>query len=282
MSLQRKRFSLTAVALFSISSYSTAYAGSMGDAPSAPPPAIYLGVFGGGGGLASVGAGQYGTAYFDDASGGPLAVNSRGKMNSTSVWTIGGQLGYRWPNRTLNHIDSAWTITPATELEGYYIGDLKLSGHDINNGTARLTEHDFLVTYPMEVGVFLVNFVFNLNHAKFGQFHPYVGVGAGTAVTAISNATSIQTDPSEPFNHYNSDTDDTSLAFAAQPKIGLAYAFRGGVNVFAEYRFLYISSADYIFGSTVYPGQHAETSNWTAKLHSKLFSFGTVGIQYDV
>ncbi len=214
--------------------------------------------------------------------GGALAVNARGVSERASGWLAGGHIGYHWPMRTLNHIDASVTVSPAIELEGYYIGDIAVEGYEINNNTARLIEHDFLVTIPMQTGVFLTNFILEFNSSHFQKIHPYLGVGAGIAVISVSGATSIQTSPPEPFNHYNSDTNDTNASFAVQPKVGISFSLNNTTNLFAEYRFLYLSSSDYTFGSTVYPGPHVPTSNWHVRVHSKYYNFGTVGLQYDL
>jgi|TARA_R110002126_G_scaffold239409_1_gene382679 hypothetical protein len=273
---------INTLALLTLSN-TVAYAGTMSSEKAMEPTGkVYLGAFGGGGTISSVPVGQKGTAYFSDTSGGPLAVNSKGSLDKTSGWVAGGHIGYQGATRTLNHVDSHWSLAPSIELEGFYIGDVTLKGHEINNDTARLTEHDFLITLPMKTGVYLTNFVLQLNTPFSEKVHPYLGLGAGAAVVSITNATSIQTAPEEPFNHFNSDTNDTGLSFAAQPKIGISVNLKNSMHLFAEYRFLYISASDYTFGSTVYPGQHVATSNWNIKVHSKFYNFGTIGLQYDL
>ena len=268
-------------ALF-ITSGSVVYAGTMGPESVAPIDALYMGVFGGGGSVTSSSLSQEGTAFYGPNRGGPLAVNAIGQSSSSSEWMVGGHVGYQWPARSFNHISPSWTFAPATELEGYYIGGATVKGDDLNNGTTRLAEHDFHVTYPQHAGVFLVNTIFNANHANFGKFHPYIGVGAGAAVISITGANSTQKTPSEPgINHYNSGTSDTSLAFAAQPKIGVSFDLSQNTNMFVEYRFLYLSASDFTFGSTVYP-THVATSNWDVKIGSQYYNMGTIGFRYDL
>jgi len=88
--------------------------------------------------------------------------------------------------------------------------------------------------------------------------------------------------PAEPgINHYNSDTSDTTSAFALQPKVGLSFDLGSNTNAFVEYCFLYLSATDFTVGSTVYPG-HVATSNWNVKLGSQYYKMGTVGIHYDL
>ncbi len=267
---------------FIASSASVVYGGTMGAASETPIDAIYVGAFGGGGSINSGHLRQEGTAFYPDSRGGPLAVNAIGDTNNSSAWVFGGHVGHRWSARSLHHMKSSWSVAPASELEGYYLGGSTLRGDDLNNGTTRLTEHFFRVSYPMQTGVFLVNAVLNAHHADFGKFHPYVGVGAGAAVISISGANSTQITPSEPgINHYNSGASDTSFAFAAQPKVGVSYQFSQNTNLFVEYRFLYLSDSDYTFGSTVYP-THVATSNWDVTIRSQYYNMGTIGIQYDL
>lgn len=265
-----------------ISSVTAVYGGTMGAEAVAPLDAIYFGAFGGGGGIINGALSQQGTAYYSAAKGGPLAVNASGVASNSSAWLVGAHVGYRWPERLLNHIGSNWTFAPATEMEGYYLGGNTLRGDDLNNSTTRLTEHDFHVSYPMRTGVFLVNAILNATHADLGKYHPYVGIGIGTAVVSISGANSTQKTPAEPgINHYNSGSSDTSIAFAAQPKVGLSFNLNQNTNVFAEYRFLYLSATNFSFGSTVYP-THVATSSWSVALGSQYYNMGSVGVQWDL
>jgi opacity protein-like surface antigen len=259
-----------------------AYSGSMGMESPQSNGSIYVGVFGGGGALTAGNLSQKGTAFISDSSGGPLAVNATGTSKSSAAGVVGGHVGYQWQARLLNHFNPNWTIAPATELEAYYLGGATLSGKDINNGTTRLIEHDFHVSYPMQSGVFLINALLKFNHANLNTVHPYIGIGIGSALTSVSGASSVQRSPSEPnINHYNSDPSYSSTAFATQPKIGFDYNLSQNSSLFAEYRFLYLSSTNYTFGSTVYP-THVATSNWAVKIGSQYYNMGTVGIRYDI
>lgn len=256
-------------------SVSCAYSGTMGPEV-VNAGKVYVGVFGGGGALSSVDIRQYGTAFFTEAVGGPLAVNAFGSAKSSSVGMVGGHIGFAWNNI------SVMQLMPAVELEGYYIGGAELKGHDISDNTTRLPEHDFLVTYPLKSGVFLANAVLGANNSLFGRFKPYVGVGLGVAVQSISDARSIQVSPPElGVNHYDSNPNDKALAFAAQPKIGVRFDLSAHTSVFAEYRFLYLSQTNYTFGSTVAAG-HAPTSPWLATIKPQNYNMGTVGIDFDV
>lgn len=257
------------------------YAGTMGPV-NLGTGRIYAGVFGGAGTSNKVDISQFGTAYYLEAAGGPLAVNSFGKTDRRTVGFVGGQVGYQWSEILLNSFNSAWTVAPAAELEGYYLGRSKFRGHDINNDTVRLPEHDFKVTYPMSTGVFLTNAVLNLNLANYARFHPYVGAGIGGAAIDITDAKSRQVAPPElGVNHYNSKTSDTESTFAAQAKAGLNVELTANTSVFVEYRWLYLASTSYTFGSTVYPA-HVATSSWLVKINSQYYNMGAVGLRYSV
>jgi opacity protein-like surface antigen len=173
-----------------------------------------------------------------------------------------------------------WSLVPAAELEGYYFGKRTFSGDLINN-TVRLPEHDFVVTYPMRRSVFLANAVLNLGNPCI-LFHPYVGVGFGGAIVKISGADALQIDPPElNVNHYNSNSSDLASTFAGQIKAGFSYDINNCVSLFAEYRYLYLSSTQFAFGSTVYPG-HFETTNWNVKVKSQHYNLGDIGIRINL
>lgn len=264
-------------------------AGAMGVDMGASPGAFYIGGFGGGGGAQSASLAQKGTALYNyDAvhvylnNAGPLAVNAFGQSKSAGVWMAGGQIGYRFPDKFISNFYSDLTIAPAIELEGYYLGRSTINGDDINNETDRLADHDFRVTYPISTGAFLVNFVLHSSTLLKTNFHPYVGVGAGVAGVSIAGANSLQTSPLEVgINHYNSDTSDMAIALAAQPKVGISWHLQDKTNLFLEYRFLYLSSTDFNFGSTEYP-THVATTNWNVRIGSQYFNMVTAGIQFNV
>lgn len=259
-------------------SASVAYSGAMGAESINSPGKVYVGVFGGGGAVNSTDISQFGTAYYLELAGGPLAVNAFGTAESSSMGMVGGHIGYAWGNNMGLHLP----ITPAVELEGYYMGGAQLEAHDFSNDTARLPEHDFLVTYPLKTGVFLVNAVLNANDSVFGRFRPYVGVGIGSAVVSISGATATQLSPPEPgINHYNADPNDKAVTFAAQPKIGVHVDLSPRTRVFAEYRYLYLSQTSYTFGSTVVSG-HVATSPWQVSINPQHYNMGTIGIDFDL
>jgi hypothetical protein len=57
---------------------------------------IYVGAFGGGIYSDSTKLSQMGTVFFEEAEGGPLAVNARGHSKRTSSGFGGAQIGYEW------------------------------------------------------------------------------------------------------------------------------------------------------------------------------------------
>lgn len=257
-------------------------AGTMGPTQTPATEKVYFSIFGGGGSSNRININQYGTAFYPEANGGPLAVNAFGQTNSRNIGMVGGHIGYQWGDIFLNSFSSETSLSPAVELEGYYVGKASFTGHDINNDTSRLPEHDFLVTYPMSTGVFLANTVLNLNLANYARWHPYVGAGIGAAVVSISHADSFQIAPLEAnVNHYNGNPHDKAASFAAQTKVGLNFEFNEHLSVFAEYRWLYIADTNFTFGSTVYP-THVPTSSWNAHLGAQSYNLGAGGIRFTV
>jgi opacity protein-like surface antigen len=282
MKLNNSKYPASILGILLVLSGAELQAGAMGPAQIPSSEKIYLGIFGGGGSSNHVNMSQYGTAFFSEAVGGPLAVNSFGQTNSRNVGIVGAHIGYQWGNIFLNPLNNQIGLSPAVELEGYYVDKSSFTGHDINNDTTRLPEHDFLVTYPISTGVFLANTVLNFNSASYAKLRPYVGAGIGAAVLSISNADSLQVAPLEAgVNHYNGNPNDKAAAFAAQTKVGLNYAFNEHLSVFGEYRWLYISDTNFTFGSTVYP-THAPTSSWSANLGSQHYNMGAGGIRFTV
>ena len=255
-------------------------AGAMG--PLSTPGKIYAGVFGGAGAATRIDISQFGTAFYTEVRGGPLAVNAFGRAESSTIGLVGGHVGYQWLEKSLNLFNSLSGLTPAVELEGYYVGKNTFTGHDLNNDTVRLPEHDFLVTYPMNAGVFLANAVAKLNLSNLPRLHPYVGAGIGAGILSISDANATQVAPPEVgVNHYSSKPSNTDTTFAAQVKAGLNFALSENISVFGEYRWLYLANSSYTFGSTVYPG-HPATSSWSVELGSQNYNLGAVGVRYSV
>ena len=237
----------------------------------------YIGIFGAAGSFKTNNITQSGTALYTP----PLSVNAQGDGSSDTFGMVGIQVGYKWTNFLTQKENSAWSILPATEIEGYYINGT-VNGGNLVNETDRLDLHTFSVSYPMNTGVFLLNGVFNLNNANYKKIQPYVGVGLGTAVVSIHGATSTQTNPEEPgINHYNSDSDASDWTLAFQTKAGLNFNLANNTNVFLEYRFLSLSPTDYTFGSTQY-ATHIPTTPWQVDMGTMYYNMAAMGIQYDL
>lgn len=241
---------------------------------------IYVGAFGGGIYSNSTKLTQMGTAFFSEAVGGPLAVFAQGHTKKNSTGFGGAQIGYEWSQSPGCNGCSNWTLAPAAELEAYFFSHKK-NGHFINP-TDRLPEHDFVNSFHMNTSVILANVVFSLNSSCLCGFSPYIGGGIGATHISLRNAKSLQVSPEEAgINHFNSKRNDSSWAFAAQAKAGLRYNFCESFHIFAEYRYLFVDSSNYIFGSTVYP-THAPTSPWNVKMKDTHYNAFVVGIQYDL
>ena len=67
--------------------------------PAVVPPrsgGAYVGVFGGGGSRGGTDVNQFGTVFFPEIVGGPLAVDATGRTSSGGVGFGGAHLGYEW------------------------------------------------------------------------------------------------------------------------------------------------------------------------------------------
>lgn len=241
---------------------------------------FYIGGFGGGLYSSSPKMIQTGTAFFTEDEGGPLAVNAPGHARKNSSGFGGAQIGYEWLQCPINIGCTDWSITPGAEVEAYFYKQTKHA--TLINESDRLPEHDFVNSLPTNVGVYLANGIFTLRNCCLGNFSPYVGGGIGVANLFVRKATSAQISPPEAgVNHFNSDRSDRDWAFAAQAKAGLRYNICERFHIFAEYRFLYLDSTRYTFGSTAYPG-HAPTSPWTIDMKSIYYNAFAIGIQFDI
>ena len=243
-----------------------------------PSPKLYVSAFGGGGSSNNLNVSQFGTAFFIEATGGAMSINAFGQLDNQKTSFFGAQLGYQ-AQQVLLPSSSQWTLGPAVELEGYSMKKSSFNGSLINNAV-RLPEHDFIVSYPMNRTVFLANAVFNFNNSR-RPVHPYIGFGIGNAIVRISDASATQVNPPEgSLNHYNTNSSDTNSTFAGQTKLGLSYDINQCVSFFAEYRWLYLASTHFVFGSTVSP-THVETSNWQVNLDAQRYNLGNVGIRLN-
>ncbi|WP_245305444.1 hypothetical protein [Bradyrhizobium sp. LTSP857] len=215
----------------------------------------YVGVFGGGGSRGGTDISQFGTVFFAEALGGPLAVDATGRSSSGGVGFGGAHLGYEWSYGAY--------VRPALEIEGFYLAGNQPRA-TLVNPTDRLAERTFDDTFPTRTTVLLANMVVGFN-TPYQGITPYIGGGIGAANVSINGATSTQTDPAElGINHFNARPDSSAWTFAAQAKAGARFALgNSGAYLFGEYRYLYVGAANQVFGSTVDP-THAATSSWTA------------------
>ncbi len=239
---------------------------------------LYIGAFGGGIYSNTNKVTQYGTAFFSELDSiGPLSIIAEGHLKKTSTGFGGAQIGYEWSNPTC----SCWSLATAGELEVFFFKHKK-KGHLINQTVIGLDEHDFFDSFHMNSSVILANAVLSLNNDCLFGFSPYVGGGIGAARVSLHKADSLQVEPVEAgINHFNSNRNDSSWAFAAQAKAGLRYNFCQRFHIFAEYRYLYVDAANYIFGATNYTN-HVPTSPWNVKVKDIHYNAFAIGLQFDL
>lgn len=241
---------------------------------------FYVGGFGGGLYSNKPKMRQTGTAFFSEAEGGPLAVDARGRSKRNRTGFGGAQIGYEWRQCPFQLGCSDWNLTPAAEIEAFFYHQ-KNKG-DLINPTTRLPEHDFVDSFPMNVGVYLVNGVISLNNCCFQNLSPYVGGGLGAANIHVRKAKSLQVAPPEfGVNHFNAKRSDHDWTFAAQAKAGIRFNFCERIHFFGEYRFIYVQSSRFNFGSTVYPA-HAPTSTWIVDINDMCYNAFVFGVQFDL
>ena len=233
----------------------------------------YIGLFGGGGSAIATSLSQQGGVLINERLTLPIhASGSTG--SSTSVAVGGGHVGYEWGRWNLG--TSKWGLRPAAELEGIYIGKHSPVGEMPVRPRALGTQY---VTVPITTGVLLANAVFTFETPYSSNVFPYLGAGAGVAFLKIKGSDSAN--PSEPgINHFNSDPDASSSAFAFQLKAGIKAEVHKRVSLFAEYRYLSIDSTSYTFGSTDYPGVHLPTKRWDVDLGRQQYNLFVAGLQY--
>jgi hypothetical protein len=239
---------------------------------------VYVGIFGGGGVSSINPVSQVGTALIPDSRGGPLSVNAVGGTGSRAVGLVGLQIGHESPRCSLGAAGDGWNLLPAGEVEAYYLAGTQRA--DLNNATSRLPEHEFLDSFPMNNAVFTTNLILSAQTPCRGLI-PYVGGGIGAACVSISGADSTQVSPAEPgINHFNSVPDSSCWSFAAQAKTGVRVPLSERCWLFAEYRYLYVSSTTYTFGSTRYP-THVPTTPWTVHFGDMSNHMGVGGIGFS-
>ncbi len=245
------------------------------------PVHIYAGLFGGVAAPENYRVSQYATAFYTEAAGGPLAVNSFGSATASNTGIFGGKLGMQWAPVVMMPNRPEWGLAPAVEIEGAMFSKNTFTSRTSNN-TARLEEHTFNLSLPTQTNVFLANVVLNLESARLGRFSPYVGVGVGGAFTQITNADALQLAPPEAgVNHFNSNPDGKVGSVAGQVKVGLDVVICPYITLFAEYRWLYVAGSNYVFGSTVYPA-HPATSPWQVSMDAQQYNEGALGLQVNI
>ncbi|PJD93714.1 MAG: hypothetical protein CK425_12555 [Parachlamydia sp.] len=238
---------------------------------------LYVGGFGGGIYSNSNRINQYGTAFFPEDVIGPLPVIAEGHLNKTSSGFGGAQIGYEWSKP----LCSGWSLATAGELEVFFFKHKK-KGHLINQTVIGLPEHDFSDSFHMNSSVILVNALIAIDNDCFCGFSPYAGGGIGATRISLHKADSLQVEPLETgINHFNSNRNDSTWAFAAQAKAGLRYNFCQMFHIFAEYRYLYVDAANYIFGATNYTS-HVPTSSWNVKVNNVHYNAFAIGLQFDL
>lgn len=264
--------------LTGIFTWSLIWSNAMGDEGAAPEGrGVYLGIFGGAGASTNNNINQSGTALFPDSQGGPLTVNAAGVGNGRGAAIGGLQIGHEWSGWWLSTDGNGWGLLPAAEFEGFY-----LSGSQspiLNNSTGRLPQHVFSDYFRMDSGVVLTNAVLSIQTPYHGLY-PYIGAGVGAASVSINGATSTQVIPAEPgINHFNSGTSDSCWGFAAQAKAGVRIPLSERCWLFTEYRCLYVSSTNYVFGSTQYL-THVPTTPWNVHIGDMFNNIGVAGIGF--
>lgn len=244
---------------------------------------LYIGGFGGGIYSNSNKAIQMGTAYFpwnDEGGDGPLTVDARGHLKSTSSGFGGVQVGYEWAGCPYTLAD--WNLTAAAEFETLWYSHKKHGVLFNETDTDRLPEHDFLDSFHLSNTVILGNAIFAIKDVCYSGITPYFGGGIGAAHISLSKADSLQIRPIEAgVNHFNTKRNDTSWAFAAQAKAGIRYNICNSLHIFGEYRYLFIDTSNYILGSTLYP-DHVHTSQWDVQLKNINYNAFAFGVQYDL
>lgn len=236
---------------------------------------MYASVFGGGGSSNVNSINQMGTAYYLEAQGGPLGVNAVGSSGNDGVGMVGMQIGHEW---TTGAPEGSWGVLPAVEFEGMYLTGTQ--NVQLINDTARLPEHVFDDSFPMDNIALLANAVVSFQ-TPLVNLYPYLGGGLGMTNVKIDGADSLQLDPAEPgVNHFNANPNSSAVGLSAQFKAGFRVNLTERMYLFTEYRYLYVQSTTHTFGSTQYPG-HPVTSPWTVQLKDMNSHLGVGGIGFD-
>jgi opacity protein-like surface antigen len=226
---------------------------------------LYAGVFGGGGVFTADSIVQSATVLNTP----PLPVRAAGDGETHAGWLGGLDAGYEWEGWTFGH-DRRWAILPAAEFEGYYLGTEQTGL--LSNSTPRIFDY----RAPMDIGVLSANLLLTL-HTPYA-IHPYIGGGVGIGIVGNHGATDFQLVPPEPgLNHFNSNPDASSCSFAVTPRAGVRCDLGRSWYLFAEYKFLFVDSTNFTFGSTVYPG-HPATTPWTVQYGDMSAHMAVLGV----
>lgn len=293
---------ITLVVMLAVGGIHHVYAGSEGRG-------LYVGGFAGAGQTDSQNLEQSAVAFkrgalAHDVNNDPwdLYVNVKGHAKRDNLGLGGIHLGYEWA-------ENAFNIKPAVELEAIYLGadqDAHLANTRQENGVWTTTAnghevgevsehhsiaagvHQFSDSMHMRMGLLMTNGIFT--YETHSLFKPYLGAGFGLAYLNMTDARSYQTGPggieringagTNPVNHFNSDKRDWDIALAAQAKLGVRAEFDRHWSAFAEYRYLYVGSSTFNFGSTDYSGYHVETSKWKVENNAMGLQAGLVGVEY--
>lgn len=236
---------------------------------------MYASVFGGGGSSNVNSVDQMGTAYFTEAEGGPLSVNALGSSSADGVGMVGVQIGHEWAT---GEPEGSWGVLPALEFEGMYLNGTQRG--QLDNDTARLPEHVFDASFPMDNFALLASGVVSFQTPLVNLF-PFIGAGLGTTNVKIDGANSLQLEPAEAgINHFNGNPNSSAFGLSAQFKAGLRVTLTERLYVFTEYRYLYVGSTTHTFGPTQDPA-HVPTSPWTVQLKDMNYHLGVGGIGFD-
>lgn len=247
-------------------------AGACLAADAASERGAYIGLFGGFGSSASTNVRQLGGFYLPAPLTSRVNVDANGQTGTGNVGLLGVQVGYEWSRLPLGRPE--WSLKPAVELEGLYIGRHAPVGDMPIDPAILGTQY---VTIPMTVGVLLSNVVSTFQTPYSDRVFLYLGLGAGVARVFIQGADSAN--PSEPgVNHFDSWPDASALAFALQFKAGVKAEVARNLLLFAEYRYLSISSTGYTFGATLPP--HFPTDPWSVSLGRQSYNLVVAGLQF--
>lgn len=243
---------------------------------------MYIGGFGGGIYSDSTHASQLGSVFILESVGGAQAINANGNLKKTSTGFGGVQIGYEWAEFS-GYCDSDWSLSPGLELEAFFFNHKRKGTFFNPNVRPFLSETVFYNTFQTKSRVVMANAILALNSPCLCGFSPYIGGGIGAARIGIDHAKSFQLAPDEPgINHFNSRKSDSTWVFAGQFKAGLRYNVCDWLELFGEYRYLYLDSGNYIFGSTDYPNIHAPSSPWNVKIDNTHYNAFAFGIQFNL